>query len=74
MTIQSIPTIPFDDQRPGTSGLRKRVTVFQSGHYLHNFVQSVIDTQEALVGQTLVLGGDGRFYNVNLARHPYRHW
>jgi len=63
MTIQSIPTTPFDDQRPGTSGLRKRVTVFQSGHYLHNFVQSVIDTQEALVGQTLVLGGDGRFYN-----------
>jgi phosphoglucomutase len=63
MPIQTLATTPFDDQRPGTSGLRKRVSVFESGHYLHNFVQSVFDTQTALAGSTLVLGGDGRYYN-----------
>ncbi len=63
MPIQEIPTTPFDDQKPGTSGLRKRVTVFQQPHYLENFVQSVFDTQAGLRGGTLVLGGDGRYYN-----------
>ncbi|HHI76761.1 MAG TPA: alpha-D-glucose phosphate-specific phosphoglucomutase, partial [Gammaproteobacteria bacterium] len=61
MPIQEIPTTPFDDQKPGTSGLRKRVTVFQQPHYLENFVQAVFDTQPELRGGTLVLGGDGRY-------------
>jgi phosphoglucomutase len=63
MKIQAINTSPFDDQKPGTSGLRKRVTVFQQPHYLENFVQSIFDTIKAPVGATLSLGGDGRYYN-----------
>ena len=63
MNIKEIPTRPFDDQRPGTSGLRKQVTVFQQPHYLENFVQSIFDCLEDTKGETLVLGGDGRYYN-----------
>jgi len=58
-----ISTSTFEGQRPGTSGLRKKVKVFQQPHYLENFVQSIFDTQAALKGGTLVLGGDGRYYN-----------
>ena len=63
MEISAISTTPFSDQRPGTSGLRKKVSVFQTPHYLENFVQSIFDTRTALVGGTLALGGDGRYYN-----------
>ena len=63
MDISTISTRPFTDQRPGTSGLRKKVRVFQAPHYLENFVQSIFDTRADLEGGTLVLGGDGRYYN-----------
>ncbi len=63
MDISTIATQPFSDQRPGTSGLRKKVKVFQTPHYLENFVQSIFDTQTYLRGGSLVLGGDGRYYN-----------
>ncbi|RMH61252.1 MAG: alpha-D-glucose phosphate-specific phosphoglucomutase, partial [Zetaproteobacteria bacterium] len=63
MSIREIATRPFEDQRPGTSGLRKKVAVFQQPHYLANFVQSVFDCVDGLKGSTLVLGGDGRFFN-----------
>jgi len=63
MEISTIATQPFADQRPGTSGLRKKVRVFQTPHYLENFVQSIFDIQTDLKDGTLVLGGDGRYYN-----------
>jgi phosphoglucomutase len=63
MNIHTVSTQPFTDQKPGTSGLRKRVPVFQQLHYLENFVQSIFDSLENYQGQTLVLGGDGRYYN-----------
>ena len=63
MAIQVINTAPMAGQRPGTSGLRKKVGVFSEPQYLENFVQSVFDTLGDCRGQTLVLGGDGRYYN-----------
>ena len=63
MSIQTVGTTSFPGQRPGTSGLRKKVTVFQQPRYLENFVQSVFDTLGDCAGKTLVLGGDGRFHN-----------
>ena len=61
--IQTVPTTPFPDQKPGTSGLRKKVRIFQQPHYAANFVQSVFDCLTGFEGQTLVLGGDGRYLN-----------
>jgi phosphoglucomutase len=63
VSIIEAKTQPFNDQRPGTSGLRKKVSVFQQENYLENFVQSIFDSLESYQGQTLVVGGDGRYYN-----------
>ncbi|MDD1641211.1 MAG: alpha-D-glucose phosphate-specific phosphoglucomutase, partial [Methylococcaceae bacterium] len=63
MQIETITTQPYNDQNPGTSGLRKKVKVFQQPGYLENFVQSIIDSLEDFNGKTLVLGGDGRYFN-----------
>lgn len=63
MTVSVQSTAPFEGQRPGTSGLRKKVKVFQQPHYLENFVQSVFDVIGDFAGNTLVVGGDGRYYN-----------
>ena len=61
--VNTIETTPFEGQRPGTSGLRQPVKVFQQDHYLENFVQAIFDCLPETEGQTLVLGGDGRYHN-----------
>ena len=63
MNIHTVSTQPFTDQKPGTSGLRKQVAVFQKRNYLENFVQSIFDSLDGYQGQILVVGGDGRYYN-----------
>lgn len=63
MQIETITTQPYSDQNLGTSGLRKKVTVFQQSGYLENFVQSIFDSLENTTAKTLVLGGDGRYFN-----------
>jgi phosphoglucomutase len=63
LATQTLSTTPFGDQKPGTSGLRKRVPVFMQPNYVENFVQSVLDSLEGFKGKTLVIGGDGRYYN-----------
>ncbi len=67
MTIKRIPTTPIPGMKPGTSGLRKKVTEFSQGNYLANFVQSVFNAvrpAQGFGGLTLVVGGDGRYYNA----------
>lgn len=64
MKIINVETTPYTDQKPGTSGLRKKVAVFQQQNYLENFVQSIFDIATELKDQLLILGGDGRYYNT----------
>jgi phosphoglucomutase len=66
------PTTAYTDQKPGTSGLRKKVRVFQQPHYLENFIQSVFDVVEGKAGATLVIGGDGRYYNREAIQRAVR--
>lgn len=61
--LHAVSTTPFADQKPGTSGLRKKVAVFQQPHYLENFIQALFDTLSGFQGKTLVIGGDGRYHN-----------
>ncbi len=63
MLVETIPTSPFADQRPGTSGLRKRTAVFEQPHYLENFVQALLDEAKLPLDGVLVIGGDGRYFN-----------
>lgn len=70
--IRTVATTPFDGQKPGTSGLRKKVTVFSQAHYAENFIQSIFDVLEGYAGQTLVIGGDGRFYNAEVVQTAIR--
>jgi len=63
MTVSTVSTSPFEGQKPGTSGLRKKTKVFMQAHYLENFVQSIFDGIGGVAGKTLVVGGDGRFFN-----------
>lgn len=63
MRVNLIPTQAFNDQKPGTSGLRKKVKIFQQPNYLENFVQSFFDTLIVPADATLVVGGDGRYHN-----------
>ncbi|MGV3491840.1 MAG: alpha-D-glucose phosphate-specific phosphoglucomutase [Devosia sp.] len=63
MTMLTIETTPFADQKPGTSGLRKRTKAFAVPNYVENFVQSIFDSLEGFKGKTLVIGGDGRYFN-----------
>lgn len=61
--ISTVSTKPYADQKPGTSGLRKKVPVFQQENYAENFIQAIFDSLEGFAGKTLVIGGDGRYYN-----------
>ncbi len=64
MTVSTVATEPFEDQEPGTSGLRKRSRVFMQPNYLENYVQAIFAAIGGGVGKTFVVGGDGRYFNA----------
>ncbi len=68
MTILTIPTGPIEGQKPGTSGLRKKTRVFMGPHYLENYLAATWDGIGGVAGKTLVLGGDGRYFNDRAAQ------
>jgi phosphoglucomutase len=64
VTVKTVPTKPFEGQKPGTSGLRKKVKVFAEKNYTENFVQCILDAagESVIRGSTLIVGGDGRYF------------
>ena len=70
--IKNQPSHPFAGQKPGTSGLRKKVRVFAQPNYTENFVQAIFDTVERPASSTLVIGGDGRFHNRTVIQTALR--
>ncbi len=70
--IVTTATTPYRDQKPGTSGLRKKVRLFQQAHYAANFIQSVFDGVEGKAGAALVVGGDGRYFNLEVIQLALR--
>lgn len=70
--IRTHATEPFEGQKPGTSGLRKKVRVFAQPNYAENFIQSVFDVVERPEGATLVIGGDGRYHNRTVIQQAIR--
>jgi phosphoglucomutase len=70
--ILTIATSPFADQKPGTSGLRKKVKVYQQKNYVENYIQSIFDCLEGFAGKTLVIGGDGRYFNPEVIQRAIR--
>ncbi len=70
--IESHPSQPFDGQKPGTSGLRKKVREFAQPGYAENFIQAIFDTVERPDGSTIVIGGDGRFHNRTVIHSALR--
>ena len=72
VTVKTFQSTPFEGQKPGTSGLRKKVRVFEQPNYAENFIQSVFDVVERPAGSTLVIGGDGRYYNRTVIQQAIR--
>ncbi|NML93245.1 alpha-D-glucose phosphate-specific phosphoglucomutase [Novosphingobium olei] len=68
----TVATTPYEGQKPGTSGLRKKVRVFAQANYAENFIQSVFDVVGPVTGKTLVIGGDGRYYNRTVIQQAIR--
>jgi phosphoglucomutase len=72
MTVLTVATTPYEGQKPGTSGLRKKVKVFQQPNYAENFIQSVFDVVDGKEGALLVIGGDGRYHNRAVIQQAIR--
>jgi len=70
--IRTVATTPFEGQKPGTSGLRKKVKIYQQPHYAENYIQSIFDSLEGFAGKALVIGGDGRFWNKEVIQVAIR--